>query len=81
MILPHPSEIKTLRMPSDEKMIDRMPWMQRQSHLQGRVDHRIQQVLEDRGTLCNHGHLVMPDYIVPGYTGQKYFLILMILSF
>lgn len=71
MILPRPAEIRTLRAPGEEMMMDRMPWMQRQSHLQGRVDHRLHQALRDRGTACNHGHLVMPDYIVPGYTGKS----------
>ncbi|KFM72674.1 hypothetical protein X975_21787, partial [Stegodyphus mimosarum] len=50
-------------------MTERMPWMGRLCHLQGRVDHRLTKVLKDRGTACNHGHLLMPDYVVPGYTG------------
>ncbi|KAG8191058.1 hypothetical protein JTE90_008373 [Oedothorax gibbosus] len=50
-------------------MGDHMPWMTRQAQLQGRVDHILMRVLHDRGTACNHGQMVIPDYLVPGYTG------------
>ncbi|GFS52972.1 uncharacterized protein TNIN_260241 [Trichonephila inaurata madagascariensis] len=73
LILPKPNEIRTVRLAhADDKMTERMPWMSRQLHLQGRVDHTLYKCLRDRGTGCNHGHLVMPDYIVPGYTGCLY---------
>ncbi|GIY22472.1 uncharacterized protein CEXT_428951 [Caerostris extrusa] len=49
LILPRPNEIRTLHLPhANDKMIDRMPWLNRQMHLQGRMDHELWKSLQNR---------------------------------